>query len=323
MKTYPSRIKNNDLIEQQLKEKPLVASGMPNTLIVETGAVCTLKCPLCPQSTDSFDLTRELLGFNNLRAIIDYFEEFVDTVLFFNWGEPLLNPSLPEMIQYASGKRICTVVHSNFNCLTEELADRLIESGLSEIIASIDGVSEESYQSYRKRGSFNMAFHNLKMFLGRKKVLGSKSPSVIWKFLVFKQNEHEIELARKIAEQIEVIIDFKFSVATDEFMPTQQNYNNKESIDKFVENYGAPCEQLWRAAVICPDGSILPCCMVSGKKYIVGNFFHQDFKNIWNNERYQLLRKVAKRELKQADESLFCHYCIFGPNKDAKIAVKN
>jgi radical SAM protein with 4Fe4S-binding SPASM domain len=307
---------NRVLVKLQTKSKQIFVLGMPNTLIIETGAVCPLHCPFCPQSRDDFDLTRELLTFDNFKKIIDYFENFVDTVLLFNWGEPLLNPDLSEMIVYASERKIRTVVHSNLNFLTEELAEKLIKSGLSELVSSIDGVSEESYQAYRRGGSFNIAINNLKLLLHKRKQLGMGMPNIIWKFLVFKQNEHEIEKARRIAQQIEVPIDFKFAVAPGEFEPTLEKYSNSDFINKFIRDYGLPCEQLWRAPVICPDGSVLPCCMVSHKKYIVGNLFEQDFKSIWNNEKYQLIRKIVTGKMSKSDSSFFCYNCVFGPSKN-------
>lgn len=323
MRNYSQRIANNYLVEQQLKDKPAFVSGMPNTLIIEPGAICPLKCPFCPQSSKDFDLTRELLKFNDFKRIIDYLEEFVDTILLFNWGEPLLNPSLPEMIRYVSERKIATIVHSNLNFLTKKLAERLIRSGLSELVASIDGASEESYQAYKKGGSFKVALKNLKLLLNQKKKLGFKTPNIIWKFLVFKQNEHEINKAKLIAQEMGVSIDFKFAVCVGEFEPSLDEYNNKDFVNKFIKNYDLPCEQLWRAPTIHSDGSILPCCMVSQSKYIVGNIFKQDFKSIWNNEKYQLIRKIARREVNQTDDSIFCHFCIFGPNRDANIIRGN
>jgi radical SAM protein with 4Fe4S-binding SPASM domain len=315
LRTVVKRDKNHYLVNRQLKYKPCFASGMPNTLIIETGAVCPLKCPFCPQSRSDFDLSREFLKFDDFKKVIDYFEDFVDTLLLFNWGEPLLNPYISEMVRYASEKKMSTIIHTNLNFLTVELAEELIKAGLSELIASIDGASEESYQAYRKGGSFSTALENLKTFLNKKKNLKSKTPNIIWKFLVFRQNEHEIDKARQIAEKIGVSINFSFAVAPGEFESTIKEYNNEDFVNKFIRDYGLPCDQLWRAPVVYPDGSVLPCCMVSQKKYIVGNLFKQDFKTIWNNEKYQQLRKVVARKINNSD-SFFCYECVFRSNRN-------
>jgi len=308
------RIRNYYSLEKQLKNKSIFASALPNTLIIEPGAVCSLKCPFCPQSQDDFDLTRGLLKLADFKKIIDYFEDFVDTVLLFNWGEPLLNLQLVEMIEYANERRMRTIVHSNLNFLTEEMAERLVRSGLTELTASIDGASEESYQKYRKGGSFSLALENLKLLLKKKNDLKSNTPRIIWKFLVFRHNEHELDTAKRMAVEMGVPIEFKFAVAPGEYDPSAEKYNNRDFTNKFIENYGLPCEQLWRAPVIHSDGSVLPCCMVSQKKYIVGNIFNQDFKQIWNNDEYQRLRKIVAGETNPEPDT-FCYNCIFNPIK--------
>lgn len=304
------RNEKSRLVELQLKKRPSFVSWMPNSLIIEPGTICQLKCHFCPQSYDDFDLKKEFLKFNDFKKIIDYFEDFVTDINLFNWGEPLLNAYLPEMIIYASEKKICTVVHSNLIFLTENLAEKLIKSGLSVLVASIDGASEESYQVYRKGGSFTVAFENLKLLLNKKKKLKMKTPDIIWKFLIFKHNEHEIEKAKYIAQEIEAHIDFKFACTQGEFEPTLEQYNSKDFVSKFVKNYGFPCDQLWRSPVILSNGDVLPCCMVSQKKYVVGNMFKQNFKNIWNNEKYQSLRRIVAGKA-IADDSSFCYYCAF------------
>ena len=310
-KEYPKRGENYSILQRQLKERTSFAWGMPNTLIIEPGAVCSLGCPFCPQSSPSFDFSREMLTLGNFQKIIDYFEDFVDTVMLFNWGEPLLNPALGAMVKYASERKMATIIHSNFNHLKEEFAEDLILGGLTQIVASIDGTSQESYQVYRRGGSFASALANLKLFCDKKKTLARGNPDILWKFLVFRHNEGEMDKARGLAAEIGVKIDFQFAVAPGEFNPTLSEYNNDGLKEKFIKYYGLPCEQPWRAVNIHADGTVLPCCMVSQTKYGMGNFFREDFRSIWNNDRYRFLREVISGR-KEADASLNCANCLFG-----------
>jgi radical SAM protein with 4Fe4S-binding SPASM domain len=310
------RLENNNLVQQQLKEKNVFAPGMPHALIIETGAVCTLKCPFCPQNQDDFNLSRDFLKFSDFKKIVDYFEVFVDTILLFNWGEPLLNPDLSDMIMYAAKKEIRTIVHSNLNFLTAQMAETLIKAGLSELTASIDGASEESYQFYRRGGSLKVALENLKTLINKKKTLKMETPYIAWKFLVFRQNEHEINKAKEIANEIGVSINFAFAVAPGEFEPSLEEYNNKNFTDKFIKYYGLPCDQLWKAPVIHSDGTIFPCCMISQMKYSMGNFFQGDFREIWNSGKYRSLREIVTHKT-PSDSSSYCTFCIFGQQKQS------
>lgn len=305
------RTENILLVQKQLKDSPIFAPGLPSALIIEPGAVCPLKCPCCPQSRQGFDLTRQFFQLGAYKRVIDYFRDYADSVLLFNWGEPLLHPRLPEMISYASRNQMRSVVHSNLNFLNPRLAERLLKSGLSELVASIDGASEDSYSLYRKGGSFRLAIDNLKYLVRRREKLGGKTPEIIWKYLVFRHNQWEIEQARAMALDIGVSIDFKLAVAPGELEPTLAGYDNQDLVNKFIAAYGLPCEQLWKAPVICPDGNILPCCMAERSQHIVGNLFRQDFRDIWNGEKYQALRRAVKGEASIPDGGLVCRDCMF------------
>jgi len=311
-----NRQKNRRLVDQQLKDKPRRAFAMPNNLTIEPGAVCSLKCAFCPQSDPAFDLPRGLLTLGDFKKIVDSFEGHLEYANLFNWGEPLLNPELSKMIRHISEKEIYSVVHSSLNFLTPAVADELVASGLSELAASIDGASEETYSKYRVNGSFSTAFKNLRMLITAKKKLGLAQPKIFWKFLVFRHNEHEIAAAKNMADDMEIEIKFQFAAANKKsFESTLENYNGKDFLKKFVRDYDSPCEALWRNPIVHADGTVLPCCMISQKKHAAGNLFREDFKSIWNNDKYQEIRDVISGRA-QASEALLCHRCIFNPTMD-------
>ena len=65
----------------------------------------------------------------------------------------LLHPKIIEMIEYAHQKRISTGLSSNLNRLNAELAERLIRSGLSQLLVSLDGATQATYSRYRQGGN--------------------------------------------------------------------------------------------------------------------------------------------------------------------------
>ena len=307
------RSKNGLLVDRQLRDKPQLAPAMPNCLTVETGAVCPLRCVFCPQIDPDFDLPRGFLSLEELKKIVDGFEGYLEHANFFNWGEPLLNPDLSQMIRYVAENGIYSVVHSNLNFLNPALAEALLDSGLSELSASIDGASEEAYSKYRVNGSFSTALRNLQLLISTKKKMGLVAPKIFWKFLVFRHNEHEITKAKSMAADIGVEIKFQFAVTTKkEFESTLEDYDGKYFLKKFVHDYDSPCDALWKNPIVHPGGIVLPCCMICHQKYAVGDLLKKNLRNIWNNEKYQELRNVVAGRIKPV-ESSFCHRCIFNP----------
>ena len=75
-------------------------------------------------------------------------------VCFMNWKmyqksniNSLLNKDIFQIINYASGFTK-TNISTNGNQITEENAQKLIQSGVTDIIVSIDGVSQAVYENY-------------------------------------------------------------------------------------------------------------------------------------------------------------------------------
>ena len=61
-------------------------------------------------------------------------------------GEPLLNPELEKMVEYANKQNIITCISTNAMLLTKERTKNLIAAGVDRVIISFDGATKESYE---------------------------------------------------------------------------------------------------------------------------------------------------------------------------------
>ncbi len=308
--TKEKRIANRCLIDKEYEARALVLEGMPFTLTIETGAICPLRCPFCPQTYDDFDLSREFLQYSDFKRIIDYFDDSLQHINLFNWGEPLLNGSIVEMIEYAASHEIETDIHSTLNFASTGLLENLVGSGLTRFTVSLDGASEETYQGYRKGGSFRVVYDHLRLLVDKQKELGNKHTNIIWKFLVFRHNQHEIEKAKGMADELGIAINFAYATAFGEYVSTLEEYNGTDFNKKYSRQYDPQCSQLWKSPTIHSNGDVLPCCQTYHSKYVLGNIFQQDFKDIWNGARYRHMRQVVTGKV-ASDPSLFCCRCFF------------
>src|SRR5258708_37381547 len=118
--------------------------------------------------------------------------------------EQYLNPSLLDMVKYAAGKKIYTATSTNAHYLNDENAKRTIESGLDRLIISIDGTTQEVYQQYRVGGNLDKVIEGAKNVVKWKRKLKSRTPFIIFQFLVVKPNEHQIDDVKKLAKEIGV-----------------------------------------------------------------------------------------------------------------------
>jgi MoaA/NifB/PqqE/SkfB family radical SAM enzyme len=76
-------------------------SSYPHILNVWVTTCCNLCCPACSTGKASLGRPREHLNFDFYRRTVDTLRDHLLFMLFWDWGEPLLHPRLPEMIAHA------------------------------------------------------------------------------------------------------------------------------------------------------------------------------------------------------------------------------
>ncbi len=218
----------------------------PFGLLVDPCNSCPLRCPGCIHNdylrkNDEVDWPTGLLSENLFRNFIRKFGPYALAIHFFNWGEPFLNKLTPNFIRLSKNFGLDTVVSSNLN--TKIDADALVTSGLDFLIMSIDGITEKTYEKYRKGGSLNKAVNNIKNIVAAKQRHKSPTPWLQWQFLTFEHNIAEIDSAKKIANDLGInsirfaepydvswaapsIITNKDHLATEIFLPMDavENY---------------------------------------------------------------------------------------------------
>jgi radical SAM protein with 4Fe4S-binding SPASM domain len=299
-------------------KKPFVWA-LPFSLSVEPTTACNLACPECPSGLKSF--TRPT-GNLKLKAFINWIQPIEKKLIYLNFyfqGEPYINPSFLDMVVYASAKKISTSTSTNAHFLTEETAQKTVQSGLHRLIISIDGTTQESYESYRKNGELNKVIQGTKNILEARQKLKSKTPYVIFQFLVVKHNEHQIDEIKKLADELGVdevvfktaqLYDFKNG---NELMPENQQYSRYKKMPdgtyKIKNKLENQCWKMWHSAVITWDGRVVPCCFDKDAAHPMGNVNTQDFKTIWKGEAYMRFRKLLLRSRAEID---ICKNCSEG-----------
>ena len=122
--------------------------GMPMTISMEPTTACNLRCPECPSGLRAFTRPTGNLKEDFFRKTMDELHRELLYLIFYFQGEPYINPKFLDMVQYARSKRIYTITSTNGHFLNDENARRTIESGLDRLIISVDGTTQDTYESY-------------------------------------------------------------------------------------------------------------------------------------------------------------------------------
>lgn len=295
--------------------------GQPMTLSIEPTTACNLKCPECPSGLRSFTRNTGNLKSDFFRKIIDEVHEKLIYLIFYFQGEPYINPQFLEMVSYASKKNIYTITSTNGHFLGDENCKKTISSGLSRLIISIDGTTQDVYESYRKEGQLSTVIKGARNIVKWKKEMKSQTPHVVFQFLVVRPNQHQINEVKDLAKEIGVD-EVKFKTAQI------YNYKNGHSLIPTIDKFSRykklkngtyilknklknECWKLWHSAVITWDGHVVPCCFDKDAKYKMGNLKENDLKTVWEDKSYEIFRNKIKSGRKEID---ICTNCSEGCN---------
>jgi len=295
------------------------AKGLPLSITIEPTTACNLGCPECPSGLKQFTRPEGNLKTDFYKKVIDEAKHHAFYLNFYFQGEPFINPDFLGMVSYANQQKMYTATSTNAHFLTDRKAKETVESGLSRLTISIDGTTQETYESYRKQGELDKVLEGTKNILKWKKELKSKTPYVIFQFLVVKPNEHQIEDAKQLAEEMGVDeIRFKTAQLYDyehgnELMPSIEKYarykKKKDGTYQLKNKMLNECWRMWSSCVVTWDGKIVPCCFDKDAKHQLGDLAQNSLKNIWQNEKYTGFRKALLTNRQEID---ICQNCTEG-----------
>jgi MoaA/NifB/PqqE/SkfB family radical SAM enzyme len=264
------------------------------------------------------------MSLDNYKTNINQIKDYTSHLQLFFQGEPFIHPDIYDMISYATSKNIYTSTSTNGHFLSTDNCTKIINSKLHRIIISIDGTTQESYEKYRVGGDLNRVKSGISNLVNEKKRLKSRTPFIIMQFIVFKNNEHQINDIKQLAKQLNVdaikiktaqIYNFKFG---NELIPTNEEFSRyKKEGNTYVlnkkKNY--KCKRVWFGLVISADNNLLPCCFDKDAKYSFNNGYINETNTItdnWHNKKLMKFRKLVWNNNNTID---ICQNCTEGINQ--------
>ncbi|MEW5819895.1 MAG: radical SAM/SPASM domain-containing protein [Cyanobacteriota bacterium] len=265
---------------------------LPKIFVIETSLICDLKCPECALGSSLINRPKGVLSFEKFEIIANKIKPLAEKTYLIIWGEPLLNKDIFKIIKKTSTFSQ-TNISTNANTLTEENAIEIINSGLSDIVVSIDAVTQQTYEKYRVGGNFEKVLSNLKM-LNELNIKHGQKVRIIPQFIVFKHNQHELEEFKNICKSLELKPFIKapyirrnsiFANSGDSKF-IRKKYKNEKQLKKAMKQ----CPDARNTFTILLDGSVVLCCYDHNSIMSFGNIFEQDVLEIWNSDKYKEYR---------------------------------
>lgn len=308
--------KVNEYLEQKFE-----ITEFPLNVIVEPCNFCNLNCITCTNNI----LTRPK-GYMNIllyKKIVDEIaKENRYTRLWLDFfGEPLLQKfKLFYMINYARRKGLVNInMNTNGTLLDKEMAEMLLDSGISFVSIDCDGYTKEVYEKIRVNADRDVTYTNIEYLLKRKNELGLKNPIIEIKIMEMNENKNEIN-------QIIQYWRKRGAWTTTRRLITWGGMCGE--LSSKVETERIACGNAVGVLPITWDGKAVNCVMDVDAQYVCGDVTQLSIKEIWQRRNDNMVRKHIEHRFDELPE--ICQNCndwaIIGENRfdeNGKIVEKN
>jgi radical SAM protein with 4Fe4S-binding SPASM domain len=330
---YPSKLASHTMLEVARLWQWNKVPALPSTLDIEPINQCNFRCPHC--QVTHWNKAKTRLDVDSLAQLLDQFPNLLRVKLQ-GMGEPLLNKELLPMLELLEKRRIKTAIVSNGSVMTDTVKEKLLELS-TDINFSIDGATQEVFESVRVGSSFKRVIDNIRKLTTarQEKPLEArpKGKLIAARTVVTKQNIHQLaDIVRLVSDLGLDTLTFQLIMtswgkATMEEINSQKRVTEAAELEAQVskakqeaERVGLPlfirnddkyscknkCGWPWKSAFIASNGDVVPCAILADSDTVkMGNVFEEDFETIWNSEKYQELR----RQHREHDLPEYCKNC--------------
>ena len=331
-------------IKGYFDEDPIYPAPVIVHLAIEWA--CNLSCVYC-SVRDAYlsglqrsivELRRPTLTIEEFKQILDRLGEWGVAHVSITGGEVLLNPDrLVELLDYAIGlEKFGVNFSTNGTLITEQIASRLADTGVENVLISLDSHIPEIHDMLRGRGTWKRVMNGIKLLqdygmkIGIDTVVTSLNVSHLPEFARFidsvgipyltflklKPGSMSPQLYRALLPSPsayssalrrigEILGDLSVAITLD--CGSTPNLVDAFTEDELSNVPALGCPVGFSQLVINPDGSIYPCAVLMGDEFRIGNALHDDLQSIWNNS--PVLRRLRKLPVEIQE----CGSCPFMP----------
>ncbi len=272
---------------------------------IELTSACNLNCSICfrnswineKQGLMSIEVTEKIY-----QSLIKL--ENLESAMFAGMGEPLLHDGICDVIDKVSRLGIKTEIVTNGTLMTAKTAERLIESGLTQLWISAD-------DSHLKSSGDNILINNINYFnrirkgkckLGLTYVLVNPAPEDLKNIRSFAKyiKADEVNMSQIIPSELIENLEYN-----DSFPVGKRSSDDLFKQTKSRLNYCPFVEE--NNVFIKWNGDVVPCMQLLHSSYTYlfkekrkvmtysfGNILSNSLSDIWNSREYQEFRERVR-----------------------------
>ncbi len=266
---------------------------IPQRIQIQTQTGCNGRCIFCPnEQSIQAHLPTGRMSKELFCSIIDQLTPLKPhRIMPYLQNEPLLDERLPELIEYIHQKmsKVTTLVVTNGTKLTNELGEKLIESGLKRLKVSLQSLDDE----INKKLMGYSAKPVIENIINFSNLLKKKHSDMDFRVssIVTSKNEKEIEEMKKFWSKYGIRL----------VLSSLENRGGNISDVKELSNtpemrLRRGCIRPTRDMCILFNGKVVLCCVDWLRTVILGDLNEKSITEIWNTPRLQMIREGLNME---------------------------
>ena len=172
-----------------------------NRLTIEPTSRCNLSCRTCIRNTwDEPMGGMDMDVFERLAGQLGRFPH-LESVMFGGFGEPTAHPRILDMVRAVKAAGLKAEMTTNATLLDDALVDGLLGERLDTLWISLDGTTEQSFDTIREGASFPLVLENVER-LGRRNGRDGHAIEIGIAFVVMKTNLGDVKHLDRLARSV-------------------------------------------------------------------------------------------------------------------------
>ena len=253
--------------------KHFFVSDFPLHVDIEVTSNCNMNCPMCYRSQ-----LRDLgdMDWDVFKKIVDECEDNGVYSVRLSWrGEPLIHPRIFDMVKYATAWIPNVSFLTNVFFVTRKVADFLIESELTYLACSFDGIGE-IYELIRRPAKYEDSLAKLRYLKETRDRLNMKKPQIrvttIWP-AISNDPQAYYDALKPVTDMI-VVNEYKdFSAPYD-------------PIPDFI------CQYPWERLIVAHDGRVQRCVGINSNDLTLGYIQDGSLRDFWHSTKLNRFRQL-------------------------------
>lgn len=251
-------------------------AGGPFRLVVEISNVCNLRCAMCPRRF--MRRPQRFMEPEAFEALLAAAGDGLEFVALNGYGEPLLHPQLPRLLDACRARGVGTGISTNCTRLTEAMARTLLDHPPDQLTLAVDGVEAAGYESVRVGASFAAVVENVRRFLRMK---GDGPPFTVLQCIQMTETKDAVPRFGELFA----------GLPFDAVRIRQLTFSGRERSDDAYANSRKSCFWLWNEPMVLSDGRLTVCCQDVNGDLALGQA-SDGLATLWNGSRARHLRKL-------------------------------